>query len=114
MQPVTRSLHQFRQAVSRIFGKKRPNKPRNFRLGLEAMEVRDVPAAAPFLAGAEPSGSVQVRLDPLANVAPGVQETVTFGVPFTRGSVTQSQLSQIRVLKDGVEIPAFVEQLTPW
>src|SRR5262249_11142934 len=36
------------------------------------------------------------------------------GVPFTRGSVTQSQLLQVRVLKDGVEIPAFVEQLTPW
>ena len=35
-------------------------------------------------------------------------------MPFTRGSVSQSQLSQVRVLKNGVEIPAFVEQLTPW
>lgn len=39
---------------------------------------------------------------------------MTFGVPFTRGSVSQNQLSQIRVLMDGVEIPAYVEQLTPW
>src|SRR5262249_31617133 len=30
------------------------------------------------------------------------------------GSVSQAQLSQVRVLKGGVEIPAFVEQLTPW
>jgi len=39
---------------------------------------------------------------------------VTFGLPLTRGSVNQTQLSQVRVLKNGTEIPAFVEQLTPW
>jgi hypothetical protein len=82
-------------------------------LGIESLEDRRVLAAA-FFAPAEPSGTVDVQLVPLANVAAGTQETVTFGVPFTRGSVTQSQLSQVRVLKNGVEIPAFVEQLTPW
>src|SRR6185369_12709718 len=71
------------------------------------------PAAA-FFSPAEPSGSVDVRLVPLGNVTAGNQEVVTFGVPFTRGSVTQSQLSNLRVLHNGVEIPAFVEQLTPW
>ena len=70
--------------------------------------------AAQFFAPAEPAGSVNVQLVPLANVAAGTQEIVTFGVPFTRGSVSQSQLAQVRVLKNGVEIPAFVEQLTPW
>src|SRR4029078_12322458 len=44
----------------------------------------------------------------------GAQEVLTFGVPFTRGSVSQAQLSQLRFLKNGAEIPAFVEQLTPW
>src|SRR5262249_60077492 len=70
--------------------------------------------AASFLAPAELSGSVNVQLVPLANVTPGTPEVVTFGVPFTRGSVTQAQLSQVRVLENGAEVPAFVEQLTPW
>jgi hypothetical protein len=70
--------------------------------------------AASFFAPAEPAGSVDVQLDPLGGVTPGVPEVVTFGVPFTRGSVEPSQLSQIRVLKNGVEIPAFVDELTPW
>src|SRR5262249_40492820 len=53
-------------------------------------------------------------LVPLSNVAAGVQEIVTFGVPFTRGSLTPAQLSQIRVLKNGAEVPAFVEELAAW
>src|SRR5690348_1737258 len=82
------------------------------RLGIEPLEDRRVLAAA-FLAPPEPAGSVNVQLVPLGNVTAGSQEIVTFGVPFTRGSVSQSQLADVRVLKDGVEIPAFVEQLTP-
>src|SRR6185295_3866349 len=50
----------------------------------------------------------------LANVTAGLQEIVTFGMPFTLGSVTAADLAKVRVLKNGVEIPAFVEQLTPW
>src|SRR5262249_52342664 len=83
------------------------------RLAVEILEDRQLLAAS-FFAPAEPSGTVSVQLVPLANVAAGTQEIVTFGMPFTRGSVSQSQLSQIRVLKNGTEIPAFVEQLTPW
>src|SRR5204863_1271980 len=83
------------------------------RLAIEALEDRQLLAAS-FFAPAEPSGSVNVQLVPLANVTAGVQEVVTFGVPFTRGSVSQSQLSGLRVLHNGVEVPAFVEQLTPW
>src|SRR5262245_41372619 len=73
---------------------------------VELLEERSLLAAA-FLAPAEPAGHVDVQLTPLANVAAGVPEVVTFGVPFTRGSVNQAQLSQVRVLKGGVEIPAF-------
>src|SRR5262245_53077326 len=85
----------------------------SLKLALETLENRHVMAAA-FFAPPEPSGSVNVQLVPLANVTPGTPEIVTFGVPFTRGSINQSQLSQVRVLKNGAEIPAFVEQLTPW
>ncbi len=80
---------------------------------LELLEDRELLAAS-FFAPAEPSGSVNVQLVPLANVTAGTPEIVTFGVPFTRGSVSLSQLSQVRVLKNGVEVPAFVESLTPW
>jgi hypothetical protein len=80
---------------------------------LELLEDRRLLAAA-YFAPADPSDSVNVQLVPLGNVTPGTPEVVTFGVPFTRGSVTQAQLSQVRVLAHGVEVPAFVEQLTPW
>src|SRR5688572_2702567 len=83
------------------------------KLSVETLESRHLMAAA-FFAPPEPSGSVNVQLVPLANVAAGTEEVVTFGVPFTRGSLSAAQLSQVRVLKNGVEIPAFVEQLTPW
>ena len=83
------------------------------KLSIEQLETRHM-LAAQFFAPTEPSGSVNVQLVPLANVTAGTQEIVTFGVPFTRGSLTQTQLSHVRVLKNGVEIPAFVEQLTPW
>src|SRR6476620_8049173 len=108
----------FRHAAKRFFfenggapGRPVPKSRRRF--AIERLEERQVLAAA-FFAPAEPSGSVNVQLVPLANVAAGTQEIVTFGVPFTRGSLNQSQLAQVRVLKNGVEIPAFVEQLTPW
>src|SRR6476661_4548676 len=87
--------------------------PPTAKLGIEQLETRHL-LAAQFFAPAEPAGSVNVQLVPLANVAAGTQEIVTFGVPFTRGSVNQAQLGQVRVLKNGLEIPAFVEQLTPW
>jgi glucose/arabinose dehydrogenase len=83
------------------------------KLGVESLEDRNVMAAA-FFAPPEPSGSIEVQLQPLANVTPGTEEIVTFGVPFTRGSVTPEQLANVRVLKNGVEVPAYVEQLTPW
>jgi hypothetical protein len=86
--------------------------PPTAKLAIELLETRHL-LAAQFFAPAVPSGSVNVQLVPLANVAAGTQEIVTFGVPLTRGSVNQAQLAQVRVLKNGVEVPAFVEQLTP-
>src|SRR5262249_28441465 len=111
---MTQFLGQFRKSVKRIFAAGAGRPPRLAKKpAVELLEDRALPAA-PFFAAAEPSGTVNVQLVPLANVTPGTQEIVTFGVPFTRGSVSQSQLSQVRVLKDGREISAFVEQLTPW
>src|SRR5687768_12934499 len=87
----------------------RPRKPANrARPAVEALEGR------PFLAPPEPAGSVDVQLVPLAGVTPGAEEVVTFGLPFTRGSVTPAQLANVRVLRGGAEVPAYVEQLTPW
>jgi hypothetical protein len=113
-QHTTDLLGQFRKAIQRIFaaGAGRTSR-RTPRLAIEPLEDRRLLAAS-FFAPAEPTGSVNVQLVPLADVTPGSQEIVTFGMPFTRGSVSQTQLSQIRVLKNGVEVPAFVEQLTPW
>src|SRR4051794_1824908 len=110
----TKLLGRFRESVRRMFasGARRAPRPET-RLVIEQLETRHL-LAAQFFAPAEPSASVNVQLVPLANVAAGTQEIVTFGVPFTRGSMNQSQLAQLRVLKNGAEIPAFVEQLTPW
>ena len=69
----------------------------------------------PLMADAERFGIVDVRLHPVEGVPAGVAQLVTFGVPFPRGSITVAGLSTLRVLDTrGVEIPAFVEQLTPW
>ncbi len=69
----------------------------------------------PFMAPAEAFGVVDVRLHPVEGVPAGVSQLVTFGVPLPRGSITQAGLSKLRVLDaKGIEIPAFVEQLTPW
>lgn len=71
-------------------------------------------AVQSFFAPAETSGSVSVKLYPMENVTSGQTKLVTFGVPFPRGSITPANVSKIRVLKGGVEIPAYVEMQTPW
>src|SRR5262249_24428213 len=106
-------LGRFRKSVKRVFAAGAGRTPRPTpKPAVELLEERQLLAAS-FFASAELAGSVNVQLVPLANVTAGTQEIVTFGVPFTRGSVSQSQLSNLRVLKNGLEIPAFVEQLTP-
>ncbi|MBA8888723.1 hypothetical protein FHW12_002959 [Dokdonella fugitiva] len=71
-------------------------------------------AAAPFIAAPVPVGSLVVPLCPTEAVTPGAAHLVTFGLPFPRGSVTGAQLANVRVLSGASEVPAFVEQLTPW
>ena len=69
----------------------------------------------PLMAAAETFGVVDLRLHPVEGVPAGVAQLVTFGVPLPRGSITQAGLSKLRVLDaKGIEIPAFVQQLTPW
>ena len=67
-----------------------------------------------FFAPPESRGRLTLRLHPMENVGAGSPRLVTFGVPFTRGSIGASGLATLRVLKGNVELPAFVEQLTPW
>ena len=72
-------------------------------------------AYKPLMADAERFGAVDVKLYPVENVATGTPQLVTFGLPFPRGSITQAGLSRVRVFNaNGIEIPAYVEQLTPW
>lgn len=68
----------------------------------------------PFFAPVQASGSITVKLHPMENVSVGASTLVTFGVPFTRGSMTAAGLSTLRVLDHGVEVPAYVEAQTPW
>ena len=69
----------------------------------------------PLMADARTFGVLDVRLHPIEGIPTGVSQLVTFGIPFPRGSITVAGLSKLRVLDSkGVEIPAFVEQLTPW
>jgi hypothetical protein len=71
-------------------------------------------AADAFFAPAQTSGSVEVRLHPTQVVTAGTPRLITFGMPFPRGSITAANLTTLRVEKNGVEIPAYVQQLTPW
>lgn len=69
----------------------------------------------PLLPDAQLAGSVDVRLHPIEGVPTGSAQLVTFGMPFPRGSITAAGLTNVRVLDSkNREIPAFVEQLTPW
>ena len=70
--------------------------------------------AKPFFSWAESSGIISVKIYPMENVSPGVPQLVTFGMPFPRKSVTSADLAKVRVMKDGAEISACVESLTPW
>ncbi|MBD8526660.1 hypothetical protein [Pseudomarimonas arenosa] len=71
-------------------------------------------AVEPFIAAAVPSGSIDVQLCPTEAVSAGVPHLVTFGLPLPRGSLAAAGLSSVRVLRQGSEIAAFVDQLTPW
>jgi hypothetical protein len=80
-------------------------------------------AAVPYAASAQPpsffspprtTGSLEVALHPTEAVGLGTPVLVTFGVPLPRGSLSAAQLNSVRVLKGGTEIPAHVDQMTPW
>src|SRR5262245_135250 len=65
-----------------------------------------------FFGTPKPSGTVTLTLRPTEVVSASQPTTVTFGVPFPRGSI--SDPAKIRVLKNGTEIPAYVDVATPW
>ncbi len=74
---------------------------------------------APSVSGVEPfhapplrSGSIEVRLHPTEGITGS--RLVTFGVPFPRDSVTPHEVSRVRVLRQGREVPARVETVALW
>jgi hypothetical protein len=71
-------------------------------------------APAPYFTPAQATGNLGVQLHPTNVVNPGTSVLVTFGVPLPRGSLTAAGLNTLRVLKNGTEIPAHVDQMTPW
>jgi hypothetical protein len=70
--------------------------------------------AASFFAPAQPTGSLPVQLHPTEAVTPGTAVLVTFGLPLPRGSLTVDRLNTVRLMRGGAEIPAHVDQMTPW
>lgn len=71
-------------------------------------------AVEPFHAPPVTSGSIDVDLHATEVVVANVPTVASFGVPFPRGSINEAGLANLRVLDGGVEIPAYVQQLTPW
>lgn len=68
----------------------------------------------PFFAAPLPTGSIAVDLHATEVVTANTPVVASFGVPFPRGSITTAQLSTLRVLDNGAEMPAYVQSLTPW
>ena len=73
-----------------------------------------IAAVVPFHAPPVSSGTIAVDLHATAAVSADTPVVVSFGVPFPRGSIATSGLTQVRVLEGGSEIAAYVEVLTPW
>ncbi len=71
-------------------------------------------AVEPFFTPAVPIGSIEVDLHATEVVVANTPTVAGFGVPFPRGSITGAGLASLRVLDGGVEIPAYVIELTPW
>ena len=59
------------------------------------------------------SASLAVKLHPMENVVTGQPVLVTFGLPFTRSSIVETDLITVQVLNGQAdEIPAHVSQMT--
>jgi hypothetical protein len=70
------------------------------------------PPSNTFFAKPEPAGSVAIKLARTEGITG--EQLVTFGVPFARKSILLADVSKIRVLVAGAEVPAHVDVLTPW
>ncbi|MDZ4811520.1 MAG: hypothetical protein SGI99_02755 [Pseudomonadota bacterium] len=83
-------------------------------LALFSLIAMPLAAVDPFHAPAATSGSVDVTLHATEVVTANTAVVAGFGVPFPRGSITAAGLANLRVMSAGVEIPAYVIELTPW
>lgn len=51
----------------------------------------------------------------MENVSSETPTLVTFGMPFTRNSVSETDLDFVRIISaDSTEIPSYIDQLSPW
>lgn len=60
------------------------------------------------------SGSIDIRLFPTESVQDGSEVLVSFGVPFPKGSIYNSDLSKVKGYQNGVEIPLSLAVLGYW
>lgn len=67
-----------------------------------------------FLAPAEEQGRIELKLHPTEVVSAGTPVLVTFGMPFPKASITEAELSTVRLMDGEQEIPAHVSMLNPW
>ncbi|MBK9267033.1 MAG: hypothetical protein IPM54_45560 [Polyangiaceae bacterium] len=68
----------------------------------------------PFHAPGTPQGRIAVTLVPAPGVHSPGPHLVTLGIPFSRGSLTKSDLATVRVLDEDIEIAAHVNELASY
>ncbi|HVK62973.1 MAG TPA: hypothetical protein VM694_00780, partial [Polyangium sp.] len=83
-------------------------------LGLSSLACAPLLPSRSFHAPGVPVGRLSATLVPAPGVRSGGPHLVTFGLPLPPESLTRAGLATVRILRDGVEIPAHVEELTPY
>lgn len=87
---------------------------RSFLLVLLSLFAAPLAAVESFHASPVTGGSIEVNLHATEVVSANTAVVASFGVPFPRGSITAGGLANLRVLSAGIEVPAYVIELTPW
>ncbi|MDI1481183.1 hypothetical protein [Polyangium sp. y55x31] len=83
-------------------------------LGVSSLACAPLLPSRTFHAPGAPSGRISATLVPAPGVRAGGPHLVTFGLPLPPESLTRADLSTVRILREGVEIPAHVDVLTPY
>lgn len=83
-------------------------------MALLALLAPNVHAVDAYFAPAQAQATINIDLHASESLPLNQSAIASFGLPLPRGSLTSAGLATVRVLDGGVEIPAYVELLTPW